>query len=380
MCLQVKEKFGSRGGLCGATYVDKRFMSFLAARISCLDSFLPGSPSTRRHILKWWESVKCVFDGVQPSETMPLTTRLSEAWKRYDAERGATVESEDYYTEIELSRQDLMNIFDPVVDDVIKLIGEALEPFRRGEVKALMAVGGFSGSPYLLRRVKEKFLGQVGEIVCPPDPGSAVIKGAVMLGISKEDLVISRVCRRTYGLSVYSAFNPGDPPELNVNGDNGVVMCKDRFMPFARRGEEVPTDHFVTHSVSPSLQAQKHLTISIYSSAKVNPKYCIPTPDDYTVRKESEFKLDISAGLDLDKNREIAVTMFFGRTSIQVTAKGANFNASGRAGEAIPVAFEQGIEEVKCDPGSVDMDEIPGVVDPAVTPEDQVKKPCCVVL
>lgn len=324
--------------------------------------------------------MKCVFDGVQPSETMPLTTRLSEAWKRYDAERGATVESVDYYTEIELTRQDLMNIFDPVVNDVIKLIGEALEPFRPGEVKALMAVGGFSGSPYLLKRLKEEFLRKVGEIVCPPDPGSAVIKGAVMLGISNEDLVISRVCRRTYGQAVYSPFHPGDPPELEFKGDNGVVMCKERFMPFVDRGEEVPTDHFVTRLVNPTLKGQKTLTISIYSSAKINPKYCIPTAGDYTVRKESEFKLDISAGLDLDRKREIAVTMYFGRTSIQVIAKGANFNASGRAGEGIPVAFEQGIEEVKDDPGSVDVDEIPGVVGPEVTPQVQAKNPCCVVL
>lgn len=355
-------------------------MSFLAARIGCLESFLPRSPSTRKEILRWWESVKCVFDGVQSSETMPLTSRLSEAWKLYDAERGATVESVDYYTEIELTRQDLINIFDPVVNDVIKLVGEALEPFRRGEVKALMAVGGFSGSPYLLKRVKEKFLGQVGEVVCPTDPGSAVIKGAVMLGISKEDLVISRVCRRTYGQAIYMPFEPEDLPELKSKRDNGVVMCKDRFMTFAHRGEEVPTDHFVTHVVNPTLQGQKILTISIYSSAKAKPRYCIATADDYTVRKESEFKFDISAGLDLDRRRQIAVTMFFGRTSIQVTAKGVNFEASGGTGEAIPVAFEQGIEEVKGDSVSVDMDEIPGIVGPGVTPGDQVKKRCCVVL
>ena len=334
-------------------------MSFLAAKISCLESFLPGSPLTRKNILGWWERVKCVFDGGQ-SETMSLTSKLSEAWKRYDAERDAKVESVDYYTEIEFTQQDLMNIFDPVVEDVIRLIATALEPFRGGEVRALMAVGGFSGSPYLLKRVKEEFEGQVGEIVCPPNPGSAVIKGAVMLGISREDLVLSRVCRRTYGLSVPGAMDPGDPG--------------DRFVTFARRGEEVPTDHSVTHLIYPTFQGQKILPIAIYSSAKVNPTYCIANPDDDTVRKESEFKLDISAGLDLDMNREIAVTMFFGRTSIQVTARGANFNASGRAGEDIPVAFEQGIEEVNGNPGSVDVDEIPGVVGPAVTPEDLVSK------
>jgi hypothetical protein len=358
-------------------------MSFLADKIGCLESFLPGSPVTRKRILKDWDTVKCVFDGEQPA-TIQLTAKLSQAWKRYDAERGPTVESEDYYTEIELTQQDLLNIFDPVVNDVITLIAEALEPFKGGEVRALMAVGGFSGSPYLLKRVKEEFGGQVGEVVCPPEPGSAVIKGAVMLGISGEDLVLSRVCRRTYGLSVPGAMDPGDTPELNVNGDNGdngdngVVMCRDRFVTFARRGEEVPTDHSVTHLIYPTFQGQRILPIAIYSSAKVNPRYCIATPDDYTVRKESEFKLDISAGLDLDMQREIAVTMFFGRTSIQVTARGVNFNASGRAGEDIPVAFEQGIEEVNGDPGSVDVDEIPGVVGPAVKPEKPVsKEKCC---
>ena len=348
----------STGDLCGGTYVDMHFLHHLSQRIGCLHSFLDENPLSLLSILRWWEGVKCTFNGTT-SATFDIPSKLARAWEIYESKHKSAKKSDGElggwelcereqqstemsdgevdgkFDEVEFSAQDLMSIFDKVVDQIIELIGKALRPFSKGEVKAMMAVGGFSGSPYLMKRLREEFAGIVGEIVSPPDPGSAVCQGAAMWGISKQDIIISRICRKTYGISTIRYFEIGDPLGYKWVNDDGEAKCDNVFSVFARIGDAIPVNHTVTEALLPVCHFQRSMSIKIMSSTKSDPKY---TKED-GVEEEGSFELGMSSGMELDKERKVEVTMFFGRSSIEVTAKGKNFSASGKTEYIIPVTY-----------------------------------------
>ena len=199
----------------------------------------------------------------------------------------------------------------------------------------MMAVGGFSGSPYLMKRLREEFAGIVGEIVSPPDPGSAVCQGAARWGIAKQDVIISRICRKTYGISRSGKFEVGDPLRYKWVDDDGKAKCSHKFSVFVRIGDAILVNHAVTKVFYPVSHFQRSMSIKIFSATKSDPKY---TKED-GAEKEGSFVLDMSSGMELDKKREVEVTMFFGRSSIEVTAKGKNFSASGKTENIISVTF-----------------------------------------
>jgi hypothetical protein len=68
-----------------------------------------------------------------------------------------------------------------VVDRVVQLIEEQLEGVDGG-CAAMLVVGGFAASPYLMKRIKLAFSERVPLIWQPPQSGSAILEGAVLYG------------------------------------------------------------------------------------------------------------------------------------------------------------------------------------------------------
>lgn len=68
-----------------------------------------------------------------------------------------------------ISIDELKSIFDPTIDKVVALIDAQLT--ANPQCTQLFLVGGFSQSPYLIKRVTEAFSARVPKIVTPPEPG-----------------------------------------------------------------------------------------------------------------------------------------------------------------------------------------------------------------
>jgi hypothetical protein len=339
--VQMREVAKSSGGLCGATYVDKLFLRHLQEQIPCFRSFTEEHPKELIQILKCWESIKIHFNGTM-SQHWYVPSNLAEAWRVHNERTGCAAPEHGYGVMV-FTKEDLVSIFEPVVKNVIQLVEDALQPFSppfvaQNEVKTIMAVGGFSGNPYLKKRLREAFIPRyVKEIVVPPNPGGAIFEGAVLLGIAHKDLITSRVSRKTYGQAISRRWKRSDPERLQIMDDDGILRCKSVFQTFVQNGEEVPSGDSVTKELTPFYHHVRTMRFSIYSAeGTARPKYVT----DPGVVLESEFELDVASGLHLDKERVVAVTMYFGRSSIEVTAKGVNFEASGGAEDAIPVAFK----------------------------------------
>jgi hypothetical protein len=101
---------------------------------------------------------------------------------------------------LSLDFQTVKEMFDPVVNRIIKLISDQLNASDE-KCSAMFLVGGFSESPYLLRRVKETFKYQVSVIAVPALPIAAVVRGAIAYGLD-IDAVHDRMLKWTYGIEI----------------------------------------------------------------------------------------------------------------------------------------------------------------------------------
>ncbi|MCO5581955.1 hypothetical protein L7F22_035844 [Adiantum nelumboides] len=312
----VREVVASYGDTGGGTFVDSRFFELLCQKIGCFTQFCRDiNPSLAVLIYKWWQEIKTDFDGPGYTAEFSLThSALGEAWKKHDKENGV-VKAEDFYKEIVLDDTQILSIFDPEVEKVLQLIEKEIK-----SVRVLMVVGGFAGSPYLRKRVYSRFKGRVEEIIIPDMPGRAICRGAVQLQVTKG-YIKSRISKKTYGISSTRHARAGDPPELKFKNDDGDWMCDEVFSVFVRAGESVDINASQQKIYLPVRHGQRALSITLYSSSKVYPKYTTE-PD---ACEEGCFEIDISHNMALDKKREVEVTMAFGDSLISVSAAPRNF-------------------------------------------------------
>ncbi|CAK9196229.1 unnamed protein product [Sphagnum troendelagicum] len=166
---------------------------------------------------------------VSRSSELSLPGKLASAWQEHDRQqkqRNSEDRSKnsscgpDASDELELSCADMKTIFDSVVERIIELIRAQMA--QTSDIKLMMVVGGFSASPYLMKRVRDTFIHQVEEVISPPDPGSAVCQGAVALAINKESIV-SRIARKTYSIKFMQRFRAGLDPLEHIVWVEGIA-------------------------------------------------------------------------------------------------------------------------------------------------------------
>lgn len=308
---KVKELTESSGGLCGGTFVDKFFMEFLMSKIGCLEEFLCSDyPSYRTRLLKECEDIKCVFGQDTDPKYINLHPNLALKWEAYLMERGNALEDCSVF---QITDQDLKSIFDPVVNKILDLIAAQLNQVPN--IKVMFVVGGFANSPYLMQRIRFRFSREITHIVCPPNPGSAILQGAVSLALH-PNAVLSRVAKKTYGTSVILPFDHGlDPTELH-KVTNGEDFCRSRFDVFVRKGDRVEFNTCVTKDYVPHDNDQKVMLFDLYSSTEHDPRYT----EGPAVTKEGDFSLSLPQNYGSGELPRFYFSMYFGRSTIELSA------------------------------------------------------------
>jgi molecular chaperone DnaK (HSP70) len=101
-------------------------------------------------------------------------------------------------------------IFEPVVRKIIKLV-EAQILSTSQKVTAVLLVGGFGQNNYLKERLRAS-LGSGILVLQPPNAWTAVVRGAVMLGLARANSklaavgLVSRAARKHYGVNANVNF------------------------------------------------------------------------------------------------------------------------------------------------------------------------------
>ncbi|CAM6117500.1 unnamed protein product [Calypogeia fissa] len=105
--------------------------------------------------------------------------------------------------------------------------------------------------------------------------------------------------------------------------DDGEEYCNNVFSAYTRINDELPLEHRVSRIVYPTCKSQTQAYIGLFSTADSNPKYVC----DLGVTKEGTFQVAFPSENELGEIPAILVSMYFGRTLIEVEAEGQNFSS-----------------------------------------------------
>ena len=102
-------------------------------------------------------------------------------------------------------------IFDPVVDEVVALVRGQITATQK-KVKAVLLVGGFGQNAYLRETIRASIDPNI-EVMQPPNGWTAVVRGALMKGLSQLEpytekvKVTARSARKHYGTEIMSRYD-----------------------------------------------------------------------------------------------------------------------------------------------------------------------------
>lgn len=299
----------------GGLYVDYSFRERLSEEIGCFEEFCKHNASVLFDANWWWYRAKVGFDGDDDYVAVyGVPAKLRDQWEAENKRIGNEM-PEMGYEWVPFRQAELTDIFQGQVEMVLDLIERQMELVEG--VRVLVVTGGFSASPYLRQRIRQKFESEVEEIVMPADPSRAVCHGAVLYHMLRR-----RFAARTYGLRMVRDWMPGDPDYV-VN-DDGRKKCKEAFDVLLRKGDAVAVDTIVRRKLYPASHKQKIMSVHVYSSADEDPMYADASCEEVGIIEIDTGGKD-RAMKDLNKSREVEVTFRFGESDIYVTAAGTNF-------------------------------------------------------
>ncbi|GBC02581.1 hypothetical protein RclHR1_00470011 [Rhizophagus clarus] len=172
------------GDFCGSSSIDQAFLNIVEEKVgkSAIESVKNDHYFQFQYFVEeFCKEVKIPFTGVNDETgTLDLESSLPAIKKYIRGEEKNRMEEEEWL--INLSFEDIKNMFDPVIDKIIHLIRGQLDKNEKG-CSAIFLTGEFSESKYLQARIREEF----GEIIfVPPHPSTSVMVGGVLYGLQER--------------------------------------------------------------------------------------------------------------------------------------------------------------------------------------------------
>ncbi len=319
----LKEIAAGTGGKYGSTYVDRVFVEYLKEKLTleALVRFHDEEPIDYLEMLADWERTKCNYHPEKSGEIIyfPIRPKLYKilANNYPDILERLAKEQDGEDENIQLSNQQMQDIFAPVLEGLISKVQEEFQRLGERGCDLIFLVGGFSTSPLLRQRIQERFGERVKKIVMPPFPGNKIVEGAVSFGLNPS-VIRSRRSRLTYGCETCTPFDVERDPKSKrfYSDDNKGYWCNDRFHPFVVAGDSVGQDETVTYSFVPMARDQTAMIFSFFATRKTYVRYV----DEAGVEKIGAMEIempDTTGGIE----REVEVSMYFGQTEIRVEAR-----------------------------------------------------------
>ncbi|KAJ3167911.1 hypothetical protein HDU88_001858 [Geranomyces variabilis] len=319
---RLSELARGEGDWCGSTFVDTRFLEWFATKVGtdAITTLKTERGRDYMQLLTQWETMKRQFKG---PETFAKTSFLpfsipgalynvmsGEAMAKLEREQDGT--DDDVYIRLD----DMLSFFDPVINKTLDLIQTQLDKIPGKRCSKLFAVGGFSASPYLTSKIRERFSGSFDKLIFPREPGAAVVYGL------EPTIVQARASRLTYGLLLCR-------PKQYFDSQNALVDPKDVFK-HTQEGRDY-VEYF-----QPAITAGHIVSVDDSYKTKCYPLYtnqtCVNVSVHATVTevtKDTSFssvpgRFDVGSipvdNVPLTGDRTITVSMYFGLTELTVIA------------------------------------------------------------
>ena len=319
----LKEIAVGTGGKYGSTYVDRVFVEYLKKKLTpeALVHFHDEEPIDYLEMMADWERTKCNYHPEKSGEIIyfPIRSKLYNILaKNYPDILERLADEQDGEDEtIQLSKQQMQDIFAPVLEGLISKVQEEFQKLGERGCDLIFLVGGFSTSPLLRQIIQKRFGERVKKVVMPPYPGQTILEGAVSFGLNPS-VIRSRRSRLTYGCGVSKPFDEERDPKSKrfYAEDLERWQCNDRFLPFVCAGDSVDQDEIVTSSIGVLHRDETSMSISFFATRKPYIRYT----DEPGVEQIGELTVempDTTGGIE----REAEFSMCFGKTEIRVEAR-----------------------------------------------------------
>ncbi|KAF9886679.1 hypothetical protein FE257_011193 [Aspergillus nanangensis] len=198
--LCLKEQAAGEGGLCGSSYLNRRFEEFLEEKLSSSPGW--GNDTLEEATNRFETVAKRTFKGNLNSDFMVPVPGIADN-EAIGVKRGRLC----------ITGQEMISLFQPIVEDIRILVKNQVSVSRK-KVKSIFLVGGFGQSPYLRKYLLEAFSPEI-TVLAPVDGWTAVVRGALsktmgeICPLATQSMVESRVARKHYGTLIQKKFTSG---------------------------------------------------------------------------------------------------------------------------------------------------------------------------
>ncbi|THY00796.1 actin-like ATPase domain-containing protein [Aureobasidium pullulans] len=237
----IEEAVEGDGDVCGSALINMRFQAYVKSRMGPkpLERYIEKNPRAWAGCLKHFEErTKRDFDPERfPDKEYPIPL-----WHAADDPDADISDSH-----IVLSTVDLTEIFRPVIQSALLLVGNQYEALiEKGKrPRGLILVGGFSRSKHLFQSLKNNYaaIEPDFEVIRPPHAWSAVAIGAVIHRLEGAKTVKSRIARRHYGVLTRAYWKAGEYSEASKTwcADEGAWYADDVVKWYVTKGQSMLT-------------------------------------------------------------------------------------------------------------------------------------------
>ncbi|KAK3611893.1 hypothetical protein CHS0354_021328 [Potamilus streckersoni] len=295
------------GGVWGGTKVDDAFQEFLIAHFG-MDRFLRMEMNEVLQVQRSFETAKkkAQEPGVMKAGIwLPLTLR-----KDIDQ---LPIKQNIIGDKLNLNVGQVVSFFQKPVSSIVAHLQKIMTELEVDRLKYIIMVGGFSESTILQSEIQNNFPSI--DVLVVEDPCSAVLKGAVVLGHNPK-VIESKRSAYTYGIKVMTNFIEKYHDKSKLMVIDGETNCKDVFDKVMGINETMKINETKVEKIyGPAYFGQRSCVLSIYKSKNVNPCYVT----DPGCEQIGDLVVDMP-DLTGEKNRQVAVTTYFGETELRAEA------------------------------------------------------------
>jgi len=307
----LEEVCRGSGESCGSTFVDEEMYTWLKNKLGPVWKRMEADNiSLAEYFNEPWQKIKLSFRGDMDDTSFDIPAKLSKAYMTN--EDRARLNGGD---EIIITEADVRAFFHKSVVKIKKLIRDLLEECG-GKIEKCILVGGFGSSQYLLNCIKKDFGSCFNQILRTEEPGSAILKGAVLCGLDPF-FIQARRCALSYGIEAIAKVS---------SWKLGIIPGKKKkpglFIQIAEKGELIEASQYKEKGIfRPAKPNQTILPIKIYSINERKAEFKRVHKDGFSYHGKISVSMpDVGRGID----RPVMVRMYLGQPDIKVVAINVN--------------------------------------------------------
>ncbi|XP_052265980.1 heat shock 70 kDa protein 12B-like [Dreissena polymorpha] len=332
---QMEQLQMSGGGPWGGMRINEKFFILLRELIGqdVLDKFVTENEMDYFDLRMDFETQKREVKHPSDSDSSPrfrlrIPDSLKTLWERKTNKTLSDIMKQDHMREkdikfassrLSIPIKIIHEMFDEGVQEILNFTNKIIVSHKvKGlPITAVIAVGGFAMSSYVMKALRQELGGKNIPVVRPPITELAVLLGAVLFG-QQEDIITSRIMPYTYGVSCTMAFNAARHSAEHRFEDGGRLWANNSFRKHVTRGQAVKRGEWIVDKdYFPECDDQTSATIYVFASDKTDPIHTTDEGCQFVGQFDVEFPRTVAKPM---ARKAVTVAMRFGGTELEVKA------------------------------------------------------------